>query len=362
MKIHLSLVPALMVHCALAGCSPEDRAYGELGDAGAGAAVDGSATDAGDGSLSDAGRSDAQPDSGMDSGAMTDAAQPDVTSPYVESIVPAKQSVGVSKTTDVVLTFSEPMNQASTESALESDLPASTLSWNSEGTVLTITPDAPLASQSYEVVLTTAAQDLAGNNLSAEYRASFSTLNRHTVTFEAGQYDVASVDDSGGYSGYRAAGDDASNEQWKFIVSFDISTLPADIETFESATFEAVQRVKDPEDPTSLYQGNPFDLGNLALEHIGVGVVEGTNPAYTPRKGYTAETLHELGVLSSDATPGVRSLSVLVALEDDYENRVARDNQSSFRGAFATKSNYDQTQDLIDFEVPFTLTVQYLAP
>ncbi len=110
------------------------------------------------------------------------AAEPtDSTAPTVTSFTPAAGAVGVSRTTDVSVTFSEEMDPAATSSAFSLTRPrdgspvTGTFSWS--GTTMRFRPSAALASgTSYTARVGTQAKDVASNPLGSEQTWSFTTI------------------------------------------------------------------------------------------------------------------------------------------------------------------------------------------
>ncbi|MDO8728241.1 MAG: Ig-like domain-containing domain, partial [Candidatus Methanoperedens sp.] len=97
---------------------------------------------------------------------------PDTTAPSIADNTPTGTNVPV--TTQITLTFSEPMNEASVESAFS--MPATTGSFSWIGNFMTYTPDSNLTySTTYDVTVGTGAMDLAGNPLSSTYSWLFTT-------------------------------------------------------------------------------------------------------------------------------------------------------------------------------------------
>ncbi len=106
----------------------------------------------------------------------------DAIAPTVVALVPAPASTGVHRNTNVVVTFSEPMNRTAARSAFSlrkggtTTNVSGTFSWNSGSTVMTFNPSADLAAKTtYSVALSTAAQDVAGNRMAAAFGATFRT-------------------------------------------------------------------------------------------------------------------------------------------------------------------------------------------
>lgn len=105
------------------------------------------------------------------------AAVPDTTAPTVISNSPSDGSAGVAPSSNLSISFSEAMNKASVEAAFSSNVPVSCVFlWSADATLMTCDPSSDLAFSSlYEISLSTAAKDLAGNPLAAIHSFSFKT-------------------------------------------------------------------------------------------------------------------------------------------------------------------------------------------
>lgn len=104
------------------------------------------------------------------------------TAPTVASTTPADGATNVGVGSAIAVTFSEAMDQTSTEAAFAaSPAVTCTFSWNAASTVLTCDPDADLAAdQSYTITIGTDAESESGQSLGAA--ASFSFTTGATVT------------------------------------------------------------------------------------------------------------------------------------------------------------------------------------
>lgn len=104
------------------------------------------------------------------------AAPPDTTAPTASS-APAHQATNVPTNAALSLSFSEPMDQASVDTAFSiSPFVPGTALWDASGTLRSYQPSAPLAAgTAYTVTLSTVAKDLAGNPLAQSFSASFTT-------------------------------------------------------------------------------------------------------------------------------------------------------------------------------------------
>ncbi|HEX2221088.1 MAG TPA: S8 family serine peptidase, partial [Candidatus Limnocylindria bacterium] len=109
----------------------------------------------------------------------------DATAPVVSGITPASGATGVSSSTSVTATFSEPMQREPTQAAFslvraDGQPQAGSFSWSAN--TMTFRPSAPLAAgSSYTATITTDAADLAGNRLGAARTWSFKTLTTATA-------------------------------------------------------------------------------------------------------------------------------------------------------------------------------------
>lgn len=299
----------------------------------------------------------------------------DTSAPSIVSVVPANAATGVQNDANIVITFSEAMNKLATQSAYQSAsggiLPAQVqFTWNTEGTILTIDPNSNLSynggsdpaavnAREYAYQVTTVATDLAGNALSPAAN-SFKTLRRITQNLPA----LASL--SGDVradgltnicnAGRPCAGDSgtAANAQYKGFVSFNMTDIPAGVHSFEFANLNMNQVV---------VSGVPYAAlgGTLLLDHISFATMNLAS-------AFNGTSLGAIGTLSSDATLGYKTLSVLTAVQDDYAQRIARGNRTQYRLAFPTISNFNGIFDAARFETPTAaldpslLTVRYLVP
>jgi Bacterial Ig-like domain len=304
----------------------------------------------------------------------------DTTAPTIISTTPANNGTGVLATDNIVITFSEPMNKSVTQSAYQA---ATTrirpievqFTWNDAGTVLTVDPNvslliaagadpATVTAVPYAFQITNLATDLAGNALTS---ASFSFTTQRRITqnlpgLASLSGAVRATDGVTACSGSRpCAGDSGSggNLQWKGFISFDITGIPAGVQSFEFANLN-LNQVSTFKDGVA---GDPYgDLGGaVSLEHVNfdtMNLAAAFNPA----------ALSTVGNISSNATLELKTLSVLAQVQNDYSNRVARGQRSQYRIVFPTVTDIDIKFDAAIFETPTaatnpsTLTVRYLLP
>ncbi|AWR85636.1 Ig-like domain-containing protein [Meiothermus taiwanensis] len=272
----------------------------------------------------------------------TTASAPDTTPPTVTAHVPANEATGIARNTNIEVTFSEPMDKASTQTAFQITSPAGvtgTFSWPSSNRMV-FNPSSDFAyGTNVTWQVTTAAKDLAGNTLAATVTRTFRVIRQKTVdllsqaALDGDVYNTGAVNTT---SSLLSVGDTTDNTYVRSFLSFDLSPLVTDGATFiNSATLYALQGPDF---------GNPYtDLGgSVRAESVYYGPSLDTADFETPVLTYTY-------ILSSDATAGWKSTTVTSKVRDDYTNRAARGNRSQFRLRFPTNTNVDGRRDLALF-------------
>ncbi len=126
---------------------------------------------------------------------------PDTTAPTVTQVSPAENAVDVPTTTNVSVTFDEPMDATATEPAFSlatgSTTVAGKLSWS--GNTLVFDPDSDLTKGAvYTATLTTAATDRAGNPLEAGKTWSFTITTATEPTTVTANPGATTVEPGGG--------------------------------------------------------------------------------------------------------------------------------------------------------------------
>lgn len=197
--------------------------------------------------------------------------------PTIVEVLPEDGALGVAADTQIVIRFSEAMDQAATQAAYQSsDIPAGavTFAWNAAGDELTITPNDPLEYAegsnpdaldplSYSFTLSSAGESEDGVSLDGNTEITFSTLRRLSLEFDQDDEMSGRVRDLGGAtlaSTQYALGDTSINDTTRGYATFDLSSLPEGPAIVEDANLHA---------EFSFVYGNPFvDLGVVLYQHV----------------------------------------------------------------------------------------------
>ena len=287
------------------------------------------------------------------------AEPPDTTPPSIISVSPPDGTVGVHGDTNIVVTFSEPMDRVTTQAGYQSpDVPAAgvTFSWNANSTVLTINPiaDLPYAvgtapstqARQFAISITDTAEDLAGNRLSPAHAWSFWTLRRITQTLtSSGNWEVDHLSSAAGCEDYVSVGD-YGHDDLLAVLAFDLNDVPAGIVDWESAVFAGRQ---------TGVQGTPYGATGLgAIRAYAMGAVE---PSVIT---FATPVVLDLGVFSSTSSVGVRMIDALDAVTADYADRIKRGQRSVYRLSFERDGVRPADIDRAQFDCTFTLTLRYI--
>lgn len=233
----------------------------------------------------------------------TTANAPDTTKPTVTAYTPANLATGVARSTNIEVTFSEPMDKACTQTAFQITNPAGvtgTFSWPSSGRMV-FNPSSDFAyGTNVTWQVTTAAKDLAGNTLATAVTCSFRVIRQKTLSLESQAaldgyvYNIGTVYST---SVGLAVGDTSANTYMRGFLSFDPSPLVTDSATYiNSATLYAHQY---------LVIGTPYtDLGgSVRAESIYYGPSLDSADFETTVLTYTY-------ILSTNTTAGWKSSTV----------------------------------------------------
>jgi hypothetical protein len=285
----------------------------------------------------------------------------DETAPLVVDTMPAADATGVAANEKVFVTFSERMDPATVEAAYSSvQLPLDkvSLAWNPDGTVLTISPDTPLAyaegtgtapaavtALTYVITIGAGAADLAGNTLGAPLELSFATRRRLVAAFaiDLALSTVSRNSSLQGTSDGIWVGDNAVDNVYRGYVSFNLTSLPPGSE-IESAQFSARQLAP---------VGTPYGMGPVVAQHL-------TFPTLNNLGAVQALSLP--GTFSADAVFESKLIDVTPQVQDDVANRAARGNRSQYRLQIDQASNNDGITDRAVFATnTFEMTAVYVV-
>ncbi len=184
---------------------------------------------------------------------------PDTTRPTIVSMLPIDASTGARTTEPMVVTFSEPMDPAATQSAFAVSSPTGvtvTFSWSTDGRTMTASPTAAFPfGQLVRWQINTLAADLAGNRLLTLQQSGFQV--RRSFTTNLTPNPVGGTDP--GVPGGLWVGDSSANLTY---MAFLVYTLPAALE-ISSGTFTATQTT-----PSSFPFSDGSNPVNISVEGI----------------------------------------------------------------------------------------------
>ncbi|MCO4768854.1 MAG: Ig-like domain-containing protein [Deltaproteobacteria bacterium] len=287
---------------------------------------------------------------------------PDTTGPSVLSTSPADGDTGVYEDATVQFVFSEAMDTASVEAALDTaELGEVALSWNATGDTLTVTPatfllyaegtggsPAAIDPVRYRVELEDSATDAAGNGiLNGGAEVTFTTMKAMTNEHELHELMTGSGTAGGGVDspeGTLHVGDNDNAEGIRGFVTMDLWFVSTTAVEVVEATLTA-----------RMYEtaGLPWSLGDLILDH---GIYEAFDNA-----AFNLQPLSEVGVFATDGDVAL-SIDVTSQVDDDVKNRQERDALSQYRLRFETINNEDGVADLVYLSRDaFVLEITYLA-
>jgi hypothetical protein len=262
--------------------------------------------------------------------------------PYIVSITPADEEIGVQGNANVVVTFSEPMDKADAQFAFSmSHGGPGVFSWNGDDTVMTFNPGSNI---DYGTVVTVTIDDSAadkdGLGMDDDFESEFRILRQKTET-------VYSQGTNDGFVwapgvllllGTPRADTDGLMEvsTWqRGFLSFDLSGLPEDIAEIQTAQLSVFQSNHD----AGAYGGQ---TGSLLLESVVYGSLDMgdfSSAALTFCNGFCLFPAPTSKVLSSSSADGVKTADVVGPVRSDWAHRDDRGDLSQFRLRFATENN-----------------------
>jgi Bacterial Ig-like domain len=314
----------------------------------------------------------------------------DTTPPTVVSVDPPNDTTGVTKDKAITVVFSEPMNQVATQAAYQSaDLPSVsvTLSWNTDGKILTIKPNASLeykavpslrnSAKLYSFTVTSTATDLAGNKL-AVLNSKFSTLKQVTTVIASENSLTGSI--SGGSTALNCpsicAGDTVENVGLRGFITFNLSILPSSLSVQDILganlhfTYEGTEGSISCEFGVGYDQNrnmNSFYIENVSFDSIENSIydLQSNNIVYIYKDNLRFCKARPSGLtFPKDIIDN--KIDTFEAVKNDWENRKARKDLSQYRFRFAEQTNTNGKADYANFvrygfNAP-RLEVTYLMP
>ena len=327
-------------------------------------------------------------------------AGPDLTPPSIVSIDPPNGSSGVKSDANIVVTFSEPMKKLETQAAYQSAVaglkPNEVIfNWNTEGTVLTVDPNANLVyatgfdlssvtATPYSFSLSTIATDLAGNALPTT-SSNFTTLRKIATSFFSDRVldgDVGSDGTARSGSINIYVGDDVSNVGVRGFLSFDLSSIPEAVLAADILSAQ-ISIIKSNEiglpfprlQPVCTSPFCPPSTGSISVDHVNYGATLNANAYVTASLGGVGildipifNSTGQVAFFETTTPNNDKSIAALEAVRDDWDNRASRAKRSQFRLSFARETDSNNAADAAFFFSGNTadaqpgLYIDYLIP
>ncbi|WP_257453532.1 Ig-like domain-containing protein [Archangium lipolyticum] len=274
---------------------------------------------------------------------------PDLTRPQLTGYSPSHTQTGLSRSTSISVSFSEPMDKANTQAAFAIASPsgvAGDFTWSADGRTMTFTPASGLAyGTDINWSLDASARDLAGNTLGTGINASFRIIRQLTA-------DLPVVAGNDGYAIF-----DISRKTYRvnipsttyrlgldfdfeggtattfypladmIFLTFDLGQLPADLSSIKDASLNVY---------ISTFDSDPFTrFGDMNVSSVNYGATLEASD-YTSAIVYHVTTWHPTG-------RGWSSAPVLAAVDGDWRNQGTRGKRTQLRLHFNVPDNLTPT-------------------
>ena len=249
--------------------------------------------------------------------------EPEVNeAPYVMTSAPADQQNHVATDASIKVTFSERMDEASTEAAFSINPAVSgQFSWDPKGRVMTFTPDADFAYNTHVGwQVSGSAQDADGLAMGADYTSSFWLLLQKTITlYSQPERDgfvyappVAALDKviTEGFNGHNSL---KVGSWYRGFLSFDLSGLPASTVEITSAELLIHQRAHHPQ----AYTAETGSLWVVSVPYIDLDIGD---YAAAPLQLCAQVCVPSSFLLSDSAANNWKSADLTFFVQKDWEN------------------------------------------
>jgi hypothetical protein len=294
--------------------------------------------------------------------------QVDDIAPGIVEVSPTNMQAGVHEDAEIVVTFDEPMDNASSEAAFASPQLASNevdFYWRDDSRQLIIKPQESLDyadltspdgdAKTYVFTIRGTATDVAGNPLGSDHTYAFTTLRHVTHALSVPVHGVVAVTMPGEriYSRCQtgedsfSVGDMDDDHAYASLVTFDISSLPAGIVEWGDVRLHALLAPT----PHLPYGGRLGDLHYLSV-------------AVKPESAKWQNVGEvDLGVYASNGGHTDVTRSVKTALPVDYAEREARGNLSQYLWRFDQVTDEDLQASYVEMRCgDVSLDLEYWVP
>lgn len=289
-----------------------------------------------------------------------------VAIPQVSKVSPTKDAIGIANSSNIVVTFSKAMNQASAQAAfaIQPAIPGA-FSWDASGKVMTFNPNANFAyGTEVSISVQSTATDLGGKTMKNDFSSEFRILRRSSTTLVS----EAPVDGTVYAPAVQVLGDKAISNLQTFdvgtwqrgFVSFNLAMLPADLTKIEAAEFSIYQTAHD---------GGAYTAatGNLVIKSVTYGSLDASDWGRAANQFCLGPCVDLQVTVSNNALNGWKGADLLGMVNLDWANRADRNNKAQFRLQFVTENNGAGADVSASFATGHngirpTLEVTYLHP
>lgn len=277
----------------------------------------------------------------------------DTVAPTIVSITPSKAAKGVYKDANIVVTFSEPMNKASTQMAFQStNIGPVTFSWDATGKKMTINPNNDFQytpnGQTYTYKITTTATDLAGNAIASDQSFKFKTMRELNKILYAEDdwngYVTGAGKHTNGLNLY--VGDTENNISIRSMMTFKTSDLPSVLKYTDIISAKLKINVSEIiGDPlrnlrTDKSQRSFFLEPITYTKPIGIG-------AYNATVDDEIGFFHPKGNPNKELAVGINESDITKVFRNDWKKRVKNGSKAQYRLAFPKAQDNNNNKDIV---------------
>jgi hypothetical protein len=271
-----------------------------------------------------------------------------VEAPAVTKTTPADGSTGNTRGTKIEFHFSHTMDKASVNAAFAMVSPVvdGTISWNTEGTILTFDPAADFAYGEWvEAKVSVAAKDALGVPMAQDKSIKFRVMRITTVDlYGVGAKDGHVYNPQVATLQYvNTSGTRFNVGTWqRGFLTFDLSSLPEDLINITDTQLSVMQSAADA-------QSYGANTGELRVESVAYGTLDISDFNKKGVEFCWPVCAPVSYLLSSNQGIGVKSADVIAFVKADWEKRAEQGHLSQFRLRFQKENDGDGPEISAEF-------------